>query len=57
MGHPSQPAGDYLTIAQTADTLGVKPWEVVRLIEAGELTSATVIPATALADYTQERSA
>lgn len=55
MDHPSRPTGDYLTIAEAADTLGVKPWEVVRLIESDRLTSVTVIPAASLADYTQER--
>ena len=44
-----QPTGDYLTIADAADNLGVKPWDVVRLIEAGRLATVTLIPAQALA--------
>lgn len=51
MGQPSSPAGDYLTIADAADKLGVKPWEVVRLIENDQLTSVTVVPAASLRTY------
>lgn len=48
------PTGDtpptgLLTIAQTADKLGVKPWDVVRLIETGQVPTVTLIPADQLA--------
>lgn len=45
------PAVTHLTITETADQLGVKPWEVVRLIESDQLHSVTYIPATALRTY------
>lgn len=41
------PAG-FLTIADAADQLGAKPWDVVRLIESGQLATVTLIPVTAL---------
>lgn len=48
------PAPNHLTIAETADQLGVKPWEVVRLIESGRLDAVTFVPTTALRAYQQE---
>lgn len=42
------PPTGFLTIAQAADQLGVKPWAVVRLIEAGSIESVTLVPASAL---------
>ena len=42
------PPSGYLTIADAADKLAVKPWEVVRLIEAGRVPTVTLIPADAL---------
>lgn len=43
-----------ITIAQAADQLGVKPWEVVRLIESGRLDSLVYVSAASLASYAQE---
>lgn len=42
------PPSGLLTIAQAADNLGVKPWDVVRLIEAGDLPTVTLVPAAHL---------
>lgn len=47
------PTGRF-TIAQAADHLGVKPWEVVRLIESGRLDSLVYVSAASLATYAQE---
>lgn len=38
----------YLTIADAADRIGAKPWDVVRLIESGELPTVTLVPVDAL---------
>lgn len=38
----------YLTIEQAAKRLGLKPWDVVRLINSGELRTVTLIDASSL---------
>lgn len=42
------PPTGLLTIAQAADRLGVKPWDVVRLVESGAIAAVTLVPAAAL---------
>lgn len=48
------PAG-YLSINEAADELGVKPWEVVRLTESGQVDSVTLVKAASLRDYAREQ--
>lgn len=48
------PAG-LLTIAETADKLGVSPWEVVRLTESGRLPCVVYVPAQAVAEYQETK--
>lgn len=50
-GTDAPPAPTHLTIAETADSLGVKPWEVVRLIESGRLDAVMYVPAAAVRTY------
>lgn len=38
----------FITIAEAATTLGVKPFEVVRLIEAGQVRTVTLVEAASL---------
>lgn len=45
--NPSPPSG-YLTIADAADTLGVKPWDVVRLIAADQLRAVQLVDSESL---------
>ena len=47
------PAG-LLTIADAADTLGLAPWDVVRLLNQGDLESVELVTADSLATYRQE---
>lgn len=42
----------FLTIQQAADALAVKPFEVVRLIDAGEVRTITLIEAASLPEVT-----
>lgn len=42
------PPTGLLTIAQAADKLGVRPWDVMRLIESGRMPTVTLVPAAAL---------
>ena len=48
MTTPSGPPAGLLSIADAADRMGVKPWDVVRLIEAGSLPSVTLVPVASL---------
>jgi excisionase family DNA binding protein len=36
------PAG-YLTVAEAAERLGVKPWDVMRMVQTGDLQSLVLI--------------
>ena len=54
-GAKSSIAG-HLTIAEAARDLDVKPWEVVRLIETGELAAVRLVPQDALERYKAGRS-
>lgn len=51
------PPTGLLTIAEAADKLGIKPWDVVRLTETGRLDAAIYVPASALSAYMQETTA
>ena len=46
--YTTAPPTGLLTISQAADRLGVKPWDVMRLIEAGDMPAVTLVPAAAL---------
>lgn len=39
----------YVSINEAAAALGVKPWEVVRLIEAGQIQTVELVDAASLA--------
>lgn len=41
-------ADGYITITQAAEALGVKPYEVVRLIDAGQIKTVTLVEAASL---------
>jgi hypothetical protein len=42
---------ELISISEAAERLGVKPWEVVRLIEAGQLKRVVLVVADSLNDY------
>lgn len=46
----------HLTIAEAADVLGVEPWEVVRLAEAGDVETVQLVDAGSLARYQEARA-
>lgn len=48
------PVTGLLTIDATADALGVKPWDVVRLLNAGVIESVELVKADSLNRYRQE---
>lgn len=41
-------ADGFITINQAAEVLGVKPFEVIRLIDAGEVKTVTLVDASSL---------
>ena len=46
---PSAPTQtDYITVTDAADRLGVKPWDVMRLVETGVVQSLVLIDAASL---------
>lgn len=44
-------APHYVSINEAADDLGVKPWDVVRLIEAGQVASVQLVEVASLRTY------
>lgn len=38
----------YITINEAAEALGVKPFEIVRLIDAGQVRTVTLVEAASL---------
>lgn len=41
-------ADGYMTINQAAEVLGVRPYEVIRLIDLGQLRTVTLVEAASL---------
>lgn len=54
MGEFLVDATNLLTIAEAADVLGVKPWQVVRLIESKRLEVVELIDAASLRPHMKE---
>jgi len=50
----SERAARYIPIQDAAEILGVKPWDVVRLIEAGRVASVELVDADSLTEYRKE---
>lgn len=48
MGPQGTTAAGFITVADAASQLGVTPWEVMRLIKAGELQSLVLIETASL---------
>lgn len=48
---PMSGAPQYVSINEAASVLGVKPWEVVRLIESGHVASVSLVDAASLNAY------
>lgn len=44
----------FLSIHEAAERLGVKPWDVVRLIRSGDLVSVELVDVESLSRYEQE---
>lgn len=42
---------DLISISEAAERLGTKPWEVVRLIEAGLLRQVVLVETDSLTEY------
>lgn len=45
---PAPPASGYVTIAEAAEIIGGKPWDVVRLIDAGQVSSVQLVDVESL---------
>lgn len=46
---PSAPiAPGFVTVAEAADELGIKPWDVIRLIQTGDLESLVLVQTASL---------
>ena len=45
---------EYLSVTEAAEKLGVKPWEVIRLTEAGRIDSVVLVNAESLTRYVEE---
>ena len=43
----------YITIAEAAEVIGVKPFEIVRLIDAGQVRTVTLVEAASLPKESQ----
>jgi len=56
-GESTVPYSGYVSINEAADHLGVKPWEVRRLIEAEQLRTVVLVEKSSLDRYKQETSA
>lgn len=46
----------YMSVAEAAAEIDAKPWDVVRLIEAGELDGVTLVDAESLRQYQEKVS-
>lgn len=47
---------ELISIAEAASRLGGKPWDVVRLIDAGALRVAVLVDADSLTEHQQQES-
>lgn len=54
MADTAPPTG-LLTIAAAADALGVAPWDVVRMLDNGDLESVELVKADSLRNYRETR--
>lgn len=50
MPDPTSPAG-FVSIADAAALIGVKPWDVVRLIESGRVKSIQLVEVSSLRTF------
>lgn len=47
--------GELISIAEAAKRLGVKPWDVVRLMNAGQLRQVVLIDTASLTEYQESQ--
>lgn len=50
------PPTGYITIAEAADMLGAKPWDVVRLIESEKLHAVQLVDVESLRRHQEQRA-
>lgn len=48
MGSSTPTVRGYMTVAEAAGQLGVKPWDVMRLIQVGEIQSVVLVEVASL---------
>jgi hypothetical protein len=49
------PSSEYVSIREAAQILGANPWDVINLIEAGELTTVELVEAESLRAYQESK--
>lgn len=54
MGTSTPTVGPYITVAEAADRLGVKPGDVLRLVNAGQLKSRILVDTASIDAIAQE---
>lgn len=48
MGPSAPTQSGHLTVSEAAERLGVKPWDVMRMVQTGDLKSLVLIEAASL---------